>query len=68
MDRRVHQAREPSARLEIDLHAEEVRRRLGKDLREAGRVLGVVSHDHVLAPRALEQDDRLDHVGVDPAA
>ena len=58
---------EPAARLEIDWHAEKARRGLREDLGETGRILGVVSGDHVLTPRTLEQDDRLDRVGVDAA-
>jgi hypothetical protein len=65
--RLVHQADEPSARLEIDSHAEKVCRGLGQELRKTGRILGVVSGDDVWAPGALQQDDRLDHVSVDPA-
>ena len=42
------------------------RRGLSEDLGETGRIRGVVSGDHVLTPRALEEHDRLDRVGVDP--
>lgn len=59
--------RQFAAGREVDAHAEEVRRRLRQDLREAGRVLGVVAGDHVGPARALEEDDRLHEVGVDAA-
>ena len=50
------------------MHAEKVCRGPRDDLREPGRVRGVVSCDHVLTPGTLKHDDRLDQVGVDVGA
>jgi hypothetical protein len=50
------------------VHPEEVRRRLGEDLRETGSVFDVVAGDDVRPTRALEEDDRLEEVGIEAAA
>jgi hypothetical protein len=53
---------------EIDWHAEKVRRRFSQDLCQTGRILGVIPSDDILTSGALEEDDRLDDVGIDAAA
>ena len=59
--------RQPATFLQVDGHAEEVLRGLGEDLGEAGRRHRIVPRDDLRPPAALEEDDRLDEVGLESA-
>ena len=57
--------RDPLARGQVDLHAEQVLRGLGQDLRQPGRRLQAARGAGVRAAGALEEDEALERVGVD---
>jgi hypothetical protein len=50
---------------DVDVHAEEVVGRLGEDLRQPGGGVEAAGRAGVLAPRALQEHQRLEHVGID---
>ena len=56
-------ARVAAAAAHVDVQAEQVLRRLGEDLRQAHGALGPAGGHGVLAARALEEDEPLEHVG-----
>ena len=58
-------ARQPLALLDVDPHAEQVHRRLGEDLRQARRRPRRRCSPSPRPAGALEEDHRLDEVGVD---
>ena len=64
LDRAADLAREAPALRDVDLHAEQVLAGLGEDLRQPDGALGVAGH-RVLAAGALEEHERLEHVGGD---
>ena len=56
---------EPLACAHVDLHVEQVRARLGEDLREPDGSLEVVARAGVRAAGALQQHHALDQIGID---
>ena len=59
---------QPAARCKIDPHPEEARRRLREDLGQSRGVGDVVAGDHVRSAGTLEEHDRLEQVGIEPAS
>ena len=65
--RAVDLLRQRSAALEVDAHPEQVGGSRGDDLGQPRRALRIAPGDHLRSTCALEEDDRLEHVGGDVA-